>query len=89
MASTKRIRINVHEFPEQDKLLYGGENPVSVTITHILDNKAGIGWMTFAHTAIPVEVHATGVNCESFNGFYDNTDIPKKLAKIMGVELKN
>ena len=89
MASTKRIRINIHEFPEQDKLLYSDKRPVSVTLTRILDNKAGIGWTSFAHTAVPVEVHAIGTESELFNGFYDNTDIPKKIAKIIKVELNN
>ncbi len=89
MASAKRIRINIHEFSEQDKLLYSDKNPVGVTIARILDNKAGIGWTTFAHTAIPVEVHAIGTDSDLFSGFYDNTDIPKKIAKIIKVELKN
>jgi alkaline phosphatase len=89
MSGVKRVRVTINEFPEQDKLLYSDKNPVSVTLTHILGNKAGIGWTTFAHTGVPVEVHAIGTGCEIFNGFYDNTDVPKKMAKIMGVELKN
>ena len=89
MSGIKRVRVTINEFPEQDKLLYSDKNPVSVTLTHILDNKAGIGWTTFAHTGLPVEVHAIGMDCELFNGFYDNTDVPKKMAKIMGLELKN
>ena len=89
MASAKRMPINIHEFPDQDKLLYSDKNPVSVTLTCILDNKAGIGWTTFAHTAVPVEVHAIGADSDLFSGFYDNTDIPKKIAKAIKVELKN
>jgi alkaline phosphatase len=89
MSGVKRVRVTINEFPEQDKLLYSDKNPVSVTLTHILGNKAGIGWTTFAHTGIPVEVHAIGTGCEIFNGFYDNTDVPKKMAKIMDLELKN
>ena len=89
MASAKRVRLTVSEFPQQDTLLYSTYNPVSVTLTHMLDNKAGIGWTTFAHTGVPVEVHAIGKDCDLFNGYYDNTDIPKKIAKAISVELVN
>jgi alkaline phosphatase len=68
-------------------LLYGTYNPVSVTLTHLLNNKAGIAWTSYAHTGAPVEVHAIGVNSHLFNGFYDNTDVPKRLAVIMQIEL--
>jgi alkaline phosphatase len=83
------MRMTINRFRQQDELLYSDKNPLGVTLTHVLNNKAGIGWTTFAHTAMPVEVRATGVDCESFTGFYDNTDVPKKMAKIMGVNLDN
>ena len=83
------MRLTVSEFPQQDTLLYSTYNPVSVTLTHMLDNKAGIGWTTFAHTGVPVEVHAIGKDFDLFNGYYDNTDIPKKIAKAISVELVN
>jgi alkaline phosphatase len=35
---------------------------------------------------VPVPVSAIGVGAETFNGFYDNTDIGKKLMAIMGFE---
>ena len=89
MASAKRIRINVHEYSQEDKLLYSDNDPVSITLVHILADEAGIGWTTFAHTALPVEVHAIGAGSEIFNGFYDNTDVPKKMAKLIGLELNN
>jgi alkaline phosphatase len=72
---------------EEDTLLYGGYNPLSVTITHILNNRAGIGWTSFAHTAVPVPVLAGGVGSERFGGYYDNTDLARKLAQVMGVTL--
>ena len=89
MASAKRVRLTVSEFPQQDTLLYSTHNPMSVTLTHMLDNKAGIGWTTFVHTAIPVEVHAIGKDSELFNGFYDNTDVTRKIAEAINVELNN
>ncbi len=62
---------------------YGGYDPFSVTLTHILNNLAGIGWTSFSHTAVPVPTFAIGCGHVLFNGYYDNTDIFKKMMKIM------
>lgn len=64
---------------EETALLYGGYNPLSVTLTHILNNKAGIGWTSYSHTGVPVPVYATGAQAELFNGAYENTEIYHKL----------
>ncbi len=69
----------------QTYLLYGGYNPLSVTLTHLLNQKAGLGWTSYSHTGVPVTVSAAGAGSEMFNGSYDNTDIAKKLAKAMGL----
>jgi alkaline phosphatase len=74
---------------EEDSLLYGTYNPLSVTITHVLNNRAGIGWTSYSHTAVPVPVLAAGAGSEKFGGFYDNTDIATKLASAMRVMLSN
>ncbi len=64
---------------EETALLYGGYNPITITLTHILNNKAGIGWTSFSHTGVPVPVYANGAYAELFNGAYDNTEIYQKL----------
>ncbi|MEL7622826.1 MAG: alkaline phosphatase [Clostridiales bacterium] len=64
---------------EETDLLYGGYNPLSVTLTHILNNKAGIGWTSYWHTGVPVPVYATGAGSELFNGAYENTEVYDKL----------
>lgn len=66
---------------EENDLLYGGYNPLSVTLTHILNNKAGIGWTSYSHTGVPVPVYATGASAELFNGAYENTAVYDKLVK--------
>ncbi len=63
-------------------LAYGSYEPFSVTLTHILNNKAGIGWTTYAHSGLPTPVSAVGVGHEKFTGNYDNTDIFKKVVSI-------
>lgn len=73
---------------EQTYLLYGGYEPFSMTVTHILNQKAGIGWTTYAHTGVAVPVFAQGVGGEKFQGYYDNTDVAKKIMGIMGVKFQ-
>jgi alkaline phosphatase len=69
----------------ENKLLYGGYNPFIVTITHILNERASIGWTSYSHTGVPVPVFAQGKEADAFAGFYDNTDIAKKLAAVMNI----
>lgn len=64
---------------------YGGYEPLSVTLTHILNNKAGIGWTSYSHTGVPVAVYAEGAGADNFQGFYDNTDIYKATCDAMGL----
>jgi alkaline phosphatase len=72
-------------FDEAQSLLYGTYEPLSVTCTHILNNKAGIGWTSYAHTGVPIPVFAYGSGADAFGGSYDNTDIFKKLVKVMDI----
>jgi alkaline phosphatase len=67
----------------ENTLLYGSYEPIVVTITHILNERASIGWTSYSHTGVPCPVFAQGREAVRFAGFYDNTDIAKKLAKAM------
>ncbi len=67
----------------ENTFLYSGYNPFIVTLTHVLNEKASIGWTSYSHTGIPVPVFAQGDSASSFAGFYDNTDIAKRLAMVM------
>lgn len=68
---------------DENKLLYGGYEPIVVTITHILNERASIGWTSYSHTGVPVPVYAQGWAATRLAGFYDNTDIAKRLATLM------
>jgi alkaline phosphatase len=72
---------------EEDYQLYGYYEPFTVTLTHILNEKAGIAFTSWSHTGAPVPVLAEGAGSLLFNGFYDNTDLGKKIARAMGVEI--
>lgn len=66
----------------ENEILYGKYEPLSVTLTHIINNKSGIGWTSYSHTGVPVPVYAMGASSELFSGSYDNTDIFNKLVDI-------
>ena len=70
---------------DENKYLYGNYEPITVTITHILNEVASVGWTSYSHTGVPVPVFAQGKGAGVFANFYDNTDIAKKLARVMGV----
>ena len=74
------------EYEQEEYVLYGTYEPLSVTLTHIINNKSGISFTSYSHTGLPVAVLAHGVNAEVFNGYYDNTEIFNKLAEMLDVE---
>lgn len=73
------------EFGQEEYIKYGSYEPLTVTITHILNNKSGINFGSYAHTGLPVEVLVQGAGAETFDGYYDNTDIYNKMAALTGV----
>jgi alkaline phosphatase len=75
--------VNGMENTDESYLLYGGYNPIAITATHILNNKAGLGWTTYSHTGVPVVTYAMGNGQEMFSGYYDNTDIAKYLFALV------
>ena len=73
-------------YSDQMELLYGGYDPLTTALTRILNNKAGISWTTFYHTALPLPVYAYGAGAELFGGSYDNTGIFEKLVEVCRLE---
>ncbi|MGN0243564.1 MAG: alkaline phosphatase [Lachnospiraceae bacterium] len=74
------------DFTQEQYVLYGTYNPFSVTVTHILNNKAGVDFTSYSHTGLPVAVFADGVGAKDFGGYYDNTDIYNKLANLLEIK---
>ena len=71
---------------QAEYVLYGSYEPLSVTITHLLNNKSGVNFASYAHTGLPVAVFAQGSGQDLFEGFYDNTQVYHKLAGLLGVK---
>lgn len=70
------------------KTLYNSFNYFSAEVFGLINKLAGVGWTTNYHSGTWVPVFATGQGAEQFNSLVDNTEIPKKIAKIAEVELK-
>ncbi len=70
---------------QEEYVLYGSYEPISVTITHLLNNKSGIHFSSYAHTGLPVTVFAQGEGSGMFEGYYDNTQIYRKLAGLLQI----
>ena len=68
-----------------DYMLYGSYDPFTMQLTHMLNRKAGLGWTTYSHTGVPVLTSAAGAGAPLFSGYYDNTDIAKKIAHVMNL----
>jgi alkaline phosphatase len=75
-------------FAEDKYLLYGGYEPLTVKLTQMMNQTAGIGWTSYAHTGVPVPTFANGVHQEIFGGYYDNTDMFRKLASVMNLKVR-
>jgi alkaline phosphatase len=74
----------VHSSNDYTYLLYGGYEPLTVKLTTIVNQKAGIAWTSYSHTGIPVQTSAIGVGAELFNGFYDQVDINTYIKQAAG-----
>ncbi len=45
-----------------------------------------IGWSTKSHTASPIVLYAFGPKADTFTGVLENTDVPKKIAALLGIK---
>jgi alkaline phosphatase len=78
----------IRSFAEDQYLLYGGYEPLTVKLTQMMNQTAGIGWTSYAHTGVPVPTFASGIHQEIFGGYYDNTDLFRKLASVMNLNVQ-
>jgi alkaline phosphatase len=74
----------LHDYPKVEK--YVG-SCVHYSLSCIESERCKIGWTSFGHTAQPVITCAVGPGESEFSGCYDNTDIAKKMAKLLGLTL--
>ncbi|TGE35715.1 alkaline phosphatase [Desulfosporosinus fructosivorans] len=85
-AYTKTMLSTGEQLTQGEYILYSSYEPLTVTITHLLNNKSGISFSSYSHTGLPVGVFAKGVGQDMFVGYYDNTDIYNNLAGLLNVK---
>lgn len=65
---------------------YGNNKAITIAWTKVLDERAGVNWTGYSHTGVAVLTTAIGNGQELFGGIYDNTDLSKKILKLMQSE---
>ncbi len=58
----------------------------ALAISKIVALRANIGWTTELHTGVRIPLSAIGQGAEYFNGYYDNAQVPIKIAKLLGIK---
>ncbi len=72
---------------EAGPALYGKREAFPVAVSRVLSERAGISWTTFGHSPVSVPVYAAGPAAHRFDGVMDNTDVARRLAEAMRLEL--
>ena len=71
--------------PDDDYLAETDELLLVDRIINLMSVKAGVGWTTTNHTGTPVPIRALGQGQNYFSTYIDNTDVPKLIEKVMGI----
>lgn len=64
--------------------MYTKSEPIAACAKEIMSEIAMVSWASNDHSAGYVPVFAIGKGAEMFNGRMDNTEIPKRIAKLAG-----
>ncbi len=84
-AYNKQFKGNKKVNADADYLSKTTVKSIGETATYILNKKAGISWGSGDHSGTPVPVRVIGKGQEEFSEYFDNTDLPKKILKLMGI----
>jgi len=85
LGREKGYELKLKELDSQNKSVAVDKESASAIAE--LNKKANVGWTTTSHTGTAVPVFATGPGSRMFMGRMDNTDIPKRILRIMGLEV--
>lgn len=69
--------------------LYNHNEKLASLAIDVLNRAAQIKWISLDHTGMQVPLYVKGAGEELFHNCYDNTDIPKAIARAMGLTLEN
>ena len=60
----------------------------SLALNEMVARRAALGWTSYGHTAVDVNLYAFGPGRERFIGHHDNTAVGVLLADLMGFDLQ-
>lgn len=66
--------------------MYNSFNSFAEDVYRLISSVSGVGWTTNDHSGTPVPVFAVGVDADRFASMQDNTEIPKKILSIAGLD---
>lgn len=67
--------------------LYNVNEKMASTAIEILNKRAYIKWISLNHTGMQVPLYIKGAGIEHLTECYDNTDVPKGIARALGKKL--
>ncbi len=75
----------VHDLTPDEIAAVKGAEHAADAVSMLLNQRAGLFWSTKGHSDTRVPVFAYGPGAERFAGEMDNTDIPKRIAEVLGI----
>ena len=82
------LSVLTHSEGVKIKNLYGSASGLADAARAVMSEVALIGWQSRGHSNGYVPVFAIGAGAEQFNGRFDNTLIPQKIAKAAGWKIQ-
>lgn len=67
-----------------EKSMYTQTEPLAARAKEVMSDIANLSWASHSHSANYVPIYAIGAGSEEFMGRVNNTDIPRKIAKVAG-----
>ncbi|MBQ2423769.1 MAG: alkaline phosphatase, partial [Alistipes sp.] len=67
--------------------LYNVNEKMASAAIEVLNKRAYIKWISLNHTGMQVPLYVKGAGIECLTECYDNTDIPKGIARALGTKL--
>ena len=53
----------------------------------VISDRALVGWTTYGHTAVDVNLYAYGPGSEALRGHHDNTDVGRFVIDSLGLDV--
>lgn len=86
-ASVLRQYAGIGDLTSEELRILKETKDKQAAVTVVLNKRVGVLWGSPEHNAVMIPMSAYGAGAEHFAGFYDNTDVAKKMAQVMGLSL--